>query len=142
MSELFTLRDARESDAILINYYANCEGMDVMPSMERIRVAVNPDDQVVGFCRIQESIDGLSYINPIVVVESWRKYGVGRALIEDAHEREGMLCLVSRGEIAGFYRKLGFVEMPWDEVDLQAASEECDVCSRRAECNPVPMKLV
>lgn len=141
MSDLFTLRDARESDAELINYYANSEGMDVMPNMEHIRVAVNEDDQVVGFCRIQESKDGLAYINPIVVSELWRGYGVGRALIEDAHQREGLLCLVSRGPVTAFYRKMGFVEMAWDEVDLEAASEDCDNCPMRKECDPVPMKL-
>lgn len=141
MSDLFTIRDAVETDAVLVNHYAGLEGMEFMPNMEHIRVAVNDDDQAVGFCRIQKTTEGIAYINPIVVLGSWRGYGVGRALIEDAHEREGMLCLVSRGPVTAFYRKLGFVDMPWDEVDLEAASEDCDNCSIRDECNPVPMKL-
>lgn len=141
MTDLYTLRDARDSDAELINFYASSEGMDVMPNMERIRVAVNEDDQVVGFCRIQESADGTAYVNPIVVSALWQGFGVGRALIEDAHAREGTLCLVSRGPITGFYRKLGFVDLSWDEADLEAASEDCDNCIHRAECQPQPMKL-
>lgn len=141
MPELFTIRDARESDMQLLDSYANAEGMDVMPGPERIRVAVNDDDVAVGFCRLQDDVNGIAYVNPIVTYAAWRGYGVGRALIEDARAIAGELRLISRGTSEGFYRKLGFVEMAWDEVDLEAASEDCDNCPYRAECGPVPMKL-
>jgi GNAT superfamily N-acetyltransferase len=141
MSELFTIRDARESDMDLVNSYANAEGMDRMPGVERIRVAVNDDDVVVGFCRLQDDVNGIAYVNPIVTYAPWRGYGVGRALIADAHEIAGELRLISRGTSEGFYRKLGFVEMPWEDVDLEAAEEDCDNCPYRAECHPVPMRL-
>lgn len=142
MSDLFTIRDARESDMALIDSYANAEGMDVIPGPDRVRVAVNADDEVVAFCRLQDDVNGIAYVNPIVTYSAWRGYGVGRALIEDAREIAGELRLISRGTSEGFYRKLGFVEMPWDEVDLEAASEDCDNCPYRATCGPVPMKLL
>lgn len=142
MEELFSLRDARPSDKALIDHYAMSEGMDVMPGIERIRVAVNDDDVVVGFCRLQNDKNGIAYVNPIVTCESWRGYGVGAALIADARCRAGELRLISRGQSEGFYRKMGFTEMPWSEVDLQAASEDCDNCPHRNACDPVPMKLV
>lgn len=126
----------------LIDAYANAEGMDVIPGPDRVRVAVNGDDAVVGFCRLQDDVNGIAYVNPIVTYAAWRGYGVGRALIEDAREIAGELRLISRGTSEGFYRKLGFVEMGWDEVDLEAASEDCDNCPYRSECGPVPMKLV
>ena len=141
MSDLFTIRDARESDMRLIDAYANAEGMDVMPGPERIRVAVNDDDVVVGFCRLQDDANGIAYVNPIVTYDAWRGYGVGRALIEDARAAAGELRLIARGASVGFYRKLGFSDMPWDEVDLHAASEDCDNCPYRESCGPVPMKL-
>ena len=44
MSDLFTLRPAREGDWELINYYAYREGMDTIPSLENVTVAANGDD--------------------------------------------------------------------------------------------------
>ena len=142
MTALFTIRDARESDMALICAYAAEEGMDRIPGPERVRVAVNADDEVVGFCRLQDDANGIAYVNPVVTYSAWRGYGVGRALIEDARERAGELRLIARGTSVGFYRKLGFACMPWSQVDLQAASEDCDRCPHRAECGPVPMRLV
>ena len=142
MAELFTISDARADDMALIDAYAHAEGMDKIPGPERVRVAVNADDVVVGFCRLQDDVNGIAYVNPIVTYEAWRGYGVGRALIEDARDIAGELRLISRGTSEGFYRKLGFVEMGWDEVDLEAASEDCDTCPYRAVCGPVPMKLL
>ena len=52
MSDLFTLRQARESDWALINYYAYNEGMDAIPSLENVTVAANGDDDCEGFCRL------------------------------------------------------------------------------------------
>ena len=141
MEELFTIRDAREGDMALIDAYAHAEGMDAIPGPERVRVAVNGDDVVVGFCRLQADENGISYVNPIVTYAPWRGYGVGRALIEDAQAVAGELRLISRGTSEGFYRTLGFVEMPWSDVDLEAASEDCENCPYRKECGPVPMKL-
>ena len=141
VKELFTIRDARASDMELIDAYAHAEGMDRMPGLERIRVAVNDEDVAVGFCRLQDDVNGIAYVNPIVTCQTWRGYGVGRALIKDARETAGELRLISRGASEGFYRKLGFVEMPWSEVDLEAASEDCDNCPWRDACGPVPMKL-
>jgi len=124
-----------------LNSYAQGEGMDLLPGPERVRVAVNADDAPVGFCRLADDADGIAYVNPIVVYQTWRKVGVGRALIEDARERAGELRLISRGSATGFYRALGFQEMPWEWADMAAASEDCDGCPYRETCDPVPMRL-
>lgn len=141
MTELFTIRDARDDDMALIDSYAVAEGMDHIPGTDRVRVAVNGQDVVVGFCRLQDDVNGIAYVNPIVTYAAWRGYGVGRALIEDARRIAGELRLISRGTSEGFYRKLGFTEMSWDDVDLEAASEDCDNCPYRDFCHPVPMRL-
>ena len=138
---MFTIRDARDGDMALIDAYAAAEGMDRIPGPGRVRVAVNADDAVVGFCRLQDDANGIAYVNPIVTCPSWRGHGVGRALIDDARVRAGELRLIARGTSVGFYRKLGFARMLWSQVDLEAASEDCDACPYRAECGPVPMKL-
>lgn len=141
MTGLFTIRDARDADMGLVDAYAGEAGMDRIPGPARVRVAVNADDEVVGFCRLQDDVNGIAYVNPIVVYSAWRGYGVGRALIEDARAQAGELRLIARGTSEGFYRRLGFSEMPWEDVDLEAAEEDCDRCPYRAECGPVPMKL-
>ena len=141
MPDLFTIRDARDTDMELIDYYSLAEGMDHIPGPERVRVAVNGDDEVIAFCRLQDDMNGIAYVNPIVTYAPWRGYGVGRALIEDAHQRAGELRLIARGTSVEFYRKLGFVNMPWFMTDQAAASEDCDGCPYRTECNPQPMML-
>ena len=125
----------------LVDAYAAESGMDRIPGPERVRVAVNADDEVVGFCRLQDDVNGIAYVNPIVTYSAWRGYGVGRALIEDARALAGELRLIARGTSEGFYRKLGFVDMSWEDVDLEAAEEDCDNCPYRAACSPVPMRL-
>ena len=137
-NELFTMRPAREDDLELINLYAYNEGMPDIPGVEGVTVAANADDQVVGFIRIKHGADGVAHINPVVVYAAWRRYGVGRALVEDALAREGELRLVSRGGSLAFYRALGFEDVLWDAIDPEIASE-CDGCELIDECRPQPV---
>ena len=135
---LFSLRDARESDWSALNAYANLEGMDAMPGIDNIVVAVNSKDQVVGFIRIALGANGIAHVNPIVTASTWRGYGVGRALTQAMLEKYGELRLVSRGWSLGFYQALGFDEIPWTDID-RAVVDDCDGCEMYAECRPVPM---
>lgn len=90
----FTLRDARESDLAYLNAYAAAEGMDDLPSAENVRVAVNEDDVPVGFLRLQQGSNGAAHVNPVVSCATWRGWGVGRALMEEALASRGELRLV------------------------------------------------
>lgn len=140
-SVLFTLRDALPKDCEFINSFTFAEGMDVIDDIEGIVVAVNSEDETVGFIRIVKDDDGIAHVNPIITYASWRGFGVGRALIEDAHQKHGELRLVSRGASIGFYRALGFEECSWDLIG-EGLSEDCDNCSWRDECGPLPMRLL
>lgn len=137
-NELFTMRPAREDDLELINIYAYNEGMPDIPGVEGVTVAANADDQVVGFIRIKHGAGGIAHVNPVVVYAAWRRYGVGRALVEDALAREGELRLVSRGGSLAFYRALGFEDVEWEAIDPEIASE-CDGCELIDECRPQPV---
>lgn len=137
-NELLTMRPAREDDLELINIYAYNEGMPDIPGVEGVTVAANADDQVVGFIRIKHGADGIAHVNPVVVYAAWRRYGVGRALVEDALAREGELRLVSRGGSLAFYRALGFEDVEWEAIDPEIASE-CDGCELIDECRPQPV---
>lgn len=134
----FTLRDARESDLAYLNAYAATEGMDDLPSAENVRVAVNEDDVPVGFLRLQQGSNGAAHVNPVVSCATWRGWGVGRALMEEALASRGELRLVARAASVPFYRALGFEELPWDAIAPEIAVD-CDGCEMRGECRPLPM---
>ncbi|MBC2890243.1 GNAT family N-acetyltransferase [Gordonibacter massiliensis (ex Traore et al. 2017)] len=138
--ELFTIRDARADDKPVLDAYANAEGMDAIPDIEGVRVAVNGDDEVVGFIRIAlDEEDGTAFVNPVITHETWRGYGVGRALMDEALARHGELRLVSRGGSLPFYEALGYERIGWDLIKM-ALVDDCDHCELRDECGPVPMR--
>lgn len=134
----FTLRDAREPDLAYLNAYAAAEGMDDLPSVENVRVAVNGDDVPVGFLRLQQGSNDVAHVNPVVSCVTWRGWGVGSALVEEALRSRGELRLVARGTSVPFYRALGFEELLWDAIAPEIAVD-CDGCEMRGECRPLPM---
>lgn len=140
MDELFTLRGARPEDKELLDSYAYAEGMDNIPDVDGVTVAVNGDDIPVGFIRIVLDSEGIANVYPIVTYAPWRGYGVGRSLIEHALDEHGELKLVSRGASRGFYEALGFVPCDWNAIE-HGFSEDCDSCTWRDECDPCPMRI-
>ncbi len=140
MADLFTLRPAREKDKALLDSYCYAEGMDHLPDVERVTVAVDEEDAPVGFIRLVRGANGVDHVNPVVTYRLWRGYGVGRALIEDALREVPELRLVARGPSVPFYERLGFSACGWDEVDT-SVTEECDGCPMIDECHPLPMKI-
>lgn len=136
--ELFTIRDARDDDMPTINAYAYQEGMDAFPSAENVRVAVNADGEIVGFLRLAFGDGGVAHVNPVVTYPTWRGFGVGRALMDEALARYGELRFVARGSAVGFYEKLGYAPIPWEDVTM-SVSEDCTDCEMREECRPQPM---
>ena len=84
------------------------------------------------------SPEGIAHVNPVVTYPTWRGYGVGRALMDEALERHGELRFVARGASVGFYEKLGYRAIPWEDVCLDVA-EDCRICTLVDECKPQPM---
>ena len=138
--ELFRIRDAREDDQTALDVLCAAEGMDAIPSTERVRVAVDDEDEVVGFIRIAVDEDeGTAFVNPVITHDTWRGYGVGRALMDEALAVFGELRLVSRGQSLAFYEALGYERISWDYIKM-ALVDDCDNCEMRDECGPVPMR--
>lgn len=141
METLFTLRAARADDMPWLNAYCAAEGMANLDGPEGVTVAANGGDEPVGFIQIAMGNNGVAHVYPIVVHESWRGHDVGRALIDDAHARHGELRLVSRGSSVGFYERLGFEPCDWSLIDHEQ-TEGCVDCAMKAECGPLPMRLL
>lgn len=132
---LFSLRPAAERDKEAVRALMEWGGMGLANDWMNAVVAVDATDDVVGYLRVQQTSKG-PHVAPVAVCEAWQGRGVGRALMTDAAARHGRLKLVSRGDAAGFYRSVGCVEIPFEEIsgDLE---EDCEHCADRAECQPV-----
>ncbi len=141
MADLFTMRDAREDDRRYLDAYTYEEGMDRLPSLDGVRVAVNAQDEPVALIRISLDSKGVARVNPIVVHASGRGDGVGRPLLDEAQRIFGELRLVSRGSSKAFYDAIGFAPCAWDLIEADVI-EDCDGCPLFDECGPVPMRRV
>lgn len=135
---LFTIRAGREEDRAALDELCLREGMDEVPSIEHVRVAVHSPHQVIGFIRIARDDKGIAFVNPVITHEAWRGFGVGRALMEEALAQYGELRLVARGKSVGFYKALGFKPLAWEGVKMDLV-EDCDACELRDECHPQPL---
>ena len=138
---LIVIRTAQDEDMSLINAYAGMEGMDDIPSADMVFVASNSEAEIVGFIRLLMGANGVYHVNPVVVYPTWRRFGVGRALMYYALDYSGELRLVSRGASLKFYESLGAEPIAWKMIDM-AVTENCDGCQMFDECSPAPLRLL
>ncbi|MCL1847468.1 MAG: GNAT family N-acetyltransferase [Coriobacteriia bacterium] len=145
MSDLFTIRPAQERDLIYLQIICEEGGLGIIETTEHCSVAVNSEDVPVGFIHI-ETVDDESpatnaaYVYPVAVFASWQHQGVARALIEHELLRVGELRLVACTSSQGFYPKVGFEQVAWENIAISIASD-CDYCPNRGTCDPVPFAI-
>lgn len=97
------------------------------------------DGALVGFIRLLED-EGQWYVNPVVVAEGHRRQGIGQALMTFAHDRYGELRFVARGSAVPFYETLGCHRVPWETI-APLVADDCDDCSMKESCHPLPMAM-
>lgn len=137
----FSLRPACDDDRPYLDAFCLSEGMATLDALDDVTVAVDVDDDPVGFIQILIGDNGVAHVYPVVVNPLWRGSGVGSALMDDALSRHGELRLVSRGSSVGFYEHLGFEECDWSLIDDEC-TEGCADCADKEACAPRPMRLV
>ncbi len=96
--------------------------------------------RMCGFVRI-EVVDAQPYLRPIVVDFHAQGRGVGTALLHYVFERTKSVIAIARGSAAGFYTRLDFQPVAWDQI-YEPFRQECAACPDLAECQPQPMIAV
>jgi len=136
----FSVRQALARDENAVRTLMAVGGMGVPPDWQDAIVAVTDADLPIGYLRVQRTDKG-PHVAPVAVFPYWQGKGIGRMLMEAALDQFGMLKLVARGEVADFYRKLGYHEIPLEEIsgDLE---EDCANCPDVATCRPVAFMLI
>ena len=144
-SPLFSIRTAQQRDLAFLQLLCDEQGLAIIQSVADCRVAVNDEDEPVGFIHIETVDDETvekngAYVYPVAVFESWQHYGVASALIEDAYSRVDALKLVACRPSQGFYPKAGFKPVGW-ELIAQRITRDCELCVAREACQPIPFML-
>ena len=131
------LRSGRREDASVLQQLMAEAGMVAEVDAQDCLVA-DTLNGVAGFARV-EFFAGVPYLRPVVVAPAFQGRGVGRRLLEALLADYPGLCVVSRGEAVGFYRRLGFKPLPWSAVAAEQ-QEECDLCPERSQCRPIGLR--
>lgn len=97
------------------------------------------DGTLVGAARLEYEQQS-AYLRPVLIYSKWQMKGIGRALVRALAKDLPSLHVVARGEATGFYERLGFLPMSWEQVPTHYR-EECVGCPDRAICRPVLMVL-
>jgi N-acetylglutamate synthase-like GNAT family acetyltransferase len=130
------LRDGQEPDrpriGELLAYYQMEADLDPVEFL-----VAEVDGLVVGAARL-EWADGQVYLRPLVIAAGWHQRGIGRALVSQLLSKSTGLRVVARGNAAGFYERLGFERVNWEQV-FPAFVGECQDCQYHQSCQPVPM---
>jgi N-acetylglutamate synthase-like GNAT family acetyltransferase len=93
--------------------------------------------ELTGFARL-ELADGLPYIRPIVVAPDAQGQGVGRELVQYLLLSYPRLRVIARGDALGFYTRLGFQQIEWEQV-YPVFVQECRDCPHLPSCSPQPL---
>ena len=100
-------------------------------------VVAEIESRMCGFVRI-EVVGAQPYLRPIVVDFHAQGRGVGKALLHYIFDRTKSVIAIARGSAAGFYTRLGFLPVAWDQI-YEPFRQECAACPDLAECQPQPM---
>lgn len=134
----YLLRNGTEADR---------QALQTLLENNQMEVDINPAEfllaeingELAGAARLEHENSHV-YLRPVVVDSKWHGKNIGSALIRSIAQGVDMLYVVSRGKSTGFYQKLGFLPIPWEQVP-ERYRQECNTCPDLGHCQPIPMVL-
>ena len=119
---MFITRATRHDQADRIEFFER-HGWDYHKGHLKEVAFIARDGGIVGNCTLLEVDPQTLIVEDVVVDEARRREGIGRRLMEAAmNSRGGKLYLCTHPEEKPFYEKLGFTEIPFDELPDQIRS--------------------
>lgn len=116
---MFITRATRHDKADVKEFYAANEWHDA-DAGEGVTFLAR-EGQVAGCVRLIEIAPQKIIVEDVVVAAERRGQGLGRSLMQAAmNSRGGALYLCTHPETLGFYEKLGFTEMAFDDLIPEA----------------------
>ena len=106
--------------------------------IEEFTLALDGDE--IAACIRFENCGESTLLRPIVVAESYRGQGVGAYLLKQTLPQEKVTMLMARGSAVTFYEKIGFEQIPPEQVP-QHQQDECRSCPDLQECKPQAMEI-
>jgi GNAT superfamily N-acetyltransferase len=142
-TSLFQIRTAEPRDLCFLQMICEESGLGMFEDVADCTVAVNADDEPIGFIHIEHIVDTEkpagdgAWVYPVAVLESWQHQGVATALIEHEFKAHAELRLVACRPSRGFYPKVGFRPLAWSRV-ATLIGNDCKRCAARKACDPQP----
>jgi N-acetylglutamate synthase-like GNAT family acetyltransferase len=101
-------------------------------------IVAEKSQELIGFANMGYK-GKIPYLRQIVIAPESQHKGVGRRLGQNFMKDFPGLHVVARGYAKGFYQRLGFSPIEWQEIHPDMI-EECQQCAELKSCMPVPMK--
>lgn len=141
-------KDEEQLRCLLAEY-----GMDIPGPIEE-QLVVKAGEEVLAGAKVMQVNGCRFFLEVIGVKKDYMGKGIGqlllgailkdpwrccrRALRDPETGGRFQLATLARGGASSFYRKMGFVPCPMEELPPDYR-EQCEVCPEREACQPVPM---
>ncbi len=114
---LMIIRPATGSDRWVIHRTVLTAGLNPTGLDWRRFLVAEQAGRIVGVVQVKPHSDGSCELASLAVVSAWRGKSVGSALIRALLAREsGMLHLMCRAELQGYYARFGFLSLQPDAM--------------------------
>lgn len=117
---------------------------DEVANTIRSYVVAKIDGEIVGFAALYIYTAKLAEVRSLAVKKELQAQGIGSAIVKNLIEegkKLGIKQILTLTYQAGFFKKLGFIEVPKEEVWHQKVWEDCIRCKYFPVCNETALIL-
>jgi amino-acid N-acetyltransferase len=115
---------------------------EVATNIRSYIVAVDEDDEILGYCALHIHSMRLGEIRSLIVKEGYRHKKIGSRLVEKSIEEGRELKLkeiLTLTYMAQFFERLGFREIPKESIPEHKIWADCIKCKYFPVCNEISL---